>query len=302
MKKTAWEKLLSKIPYIRYAYLYRRYSRHRPGHFYSPVVDLDDLHDKIEQVWPARGRSLHGINLNTEKQKSFAGALVDAAAKIPFPEHKSDEYRYHFDNKTYEHADGLALFATLLHYKPKRVIEIGSGFSSSLMLDTNEKFLNNAIHFTFIEPNPEINLARLLRSEDYQYADVRRQFVQDVHPDFFRALQDGDILMIDNSHVSKTGSDVNYLMTEILPVLNKGVIVHIHDIFFPFEYPKEWIFEHKLNWNEIYTVHNFLLFNNSFEIILFSDQMQQELKAQYADAMPLFFKSRPSSLWIRKTL
>lgn len=302
MKKNPLETLLSKIPYIRYAYLYKRYSRHRPGHFYSPVVDLDDLHGRMEQVWPATKRTLHGINLNTEGQKSFAGALIDAAGKIPFPEHKDPTFRYHFDNKTYEHADGLVLFATLLHYKPKRVIEIGSGFSSSLMLDTNEKFLNNSIHFTFIEPNPEINLASLLRQDDYKNADVKKQFVQAVDPAIFKTLQDGDILLIDNSHVSKTGSDVNYLMTEVLPILNKGVIVHIHDIFFPFEYPKEWVFEHKLNWNEIYTVHNFLLFNNSFDIIFFSDQMQQELKAQYEQAAPVFFKGRPSSLWLRKTV
>jgi hypothetical protein len=301
MTQNIIEKLLSKLPYIRYAYLYRRYSFHRPGHFYSSVINLDDLEKRKEKIWPAT-KNLKGIRLNEKVQQSFVDSLIDAANIIPFADHPHQtEFRYYFDNKTYEHADSLVLFTMLLAHRPKQVIEIGSGFSSALMLDTNDKYLNNSIHFTFIEPNPGISLNRLLRKEDYQLAQVKQNIVQDIDPAVFKVLQEGDILLIDNSHVSKTGSDVNYLMTEILPILNKGVMIHIHDIFFPFEYPQEWIFEHKLNWNEIYTVHNFLLFNDSFEITFFSDYMQQQLKATHADSLPLFVKGRPGSLWLRKT-
>lgn len=299
MKENIFGKILSKIPYLRYAHLYRNNSAHRPGHFYSPVVDLQDLESRQDQIWAPR--TLKGINMNEELQHSMANDLVEAAKVIPFSDQPSQNgLRYYFENKTYCRADGLALFTILLKYKPKRIIEIGSGFSSALMLDTNDKFLNNDIHFTFIEPNPSISLNRLLRREDYKNTDVKQQLVQQVDPEIFTTLQENDILMIDNSHVSKTGSDVNYLMTEVLPLLNKGVIIHIHDILYPFEYPKEWLFRHKLNWNEIYTVHNFLLFNNTFEILFFSDYMHKELKAQYGDKMPLFFKDQPSSLWIRK--
>ena len=107
-------------------------------------------------------------------------------------------------------------------------------------------------------------------------------------------------MLIDNSHVSKTGSDVNYLMTEVLPVLNKGVVVHIHDIFYPFEYPKEWVLNLKLNWNEIYSVHNFLLFNSAFKIIFFSDFIQQKYRDKLIGQVPLFFEDRPGSLWIQR--
>jgi hypothetical protein len=299
MKENLLGKILSKIPYIRYAYLYRKNSMHKPGHFYSSVIDLDDVEARQDQIWAKK--HLKGINMNEEAQRSLVPDLVEAARVIPFSEHPSQNgLRYHFDNKTYEHADGLALFTILLKFKPKRVIEIGSGFSSALMLDTNDKFLNNGIHFTFIEPNPSISLGRLLRPEDYKNTDVKQQLVQQVDPQIFTTLQENDILLIDNSHVSKTGSDVNYLMTEVLPILNKGVIVHIHDILYPFEYPKEWLFKYKLNWNEIYTVHNFLLFNNTFEILFFSDFVQQDIKAEYADKLPMFFKDRPGSLWLRK--
>jgi len=300
MKKSLADKILSRIPYVRYAYFYRRYCNHRPGHFYSPVVNLDDLEQRKEKIWKPN-RKLNGINLNEAGQQSFMHSLEEAAKLIPFAENPGQPgFRYYFDNKTYAHADGLVLFATLLTYKPNRVIEVGSGFSSALMLDTNDKFLNNSIRFTFIEPNPDMTLNRLLRKEDYANTDVKESLVQDVDPEIFKTLGENDILLIDNSHVSKTGSDVNYLMTEILPALNKGVIIHIHDIFYPFEYPKEWLLDLRLNWNEIYTVHSFLLFNNNFEIIFFSDQMQQTLKEDYKSTLPLFFKDRPGSLWLRK--
>lgn len=299
MKENIFGRILSKLPYLRYAHLYRKNVAHRPGHFYSPVVDLDDLESRQAQIWSAK--SLKGVNMNEAQQRQLMDDMAEAAKVIPFSSQPSqNNLRYYFDNKTYAHADGMALFNILLKFKPKRVIEIGSGFSSALMLDTNDKVLNNSIHFTFIEPNPDISLRRLLRQEDYKNTDVKQQLVQEVDPQIFTTLQENDILMIDNSHVSKTGSDVNYLMSEVLPILNKGVIIHIHDIFYPFEYPKEWLFEHKLNWNEIYTVHNFLLFNNTFEILFFSDFVQQQTKAQYADKAPLFFKDRPSSLWLRK--
>ena len=302
MKQSLSDKILSKIPYLRYAYFYRRNCNHRPGHFYSPVVNLDELESRQNQIW-ASDRKLPGIDFNEDKQQAFLESLTAGAYQIPFPESPGDAgFRYYFDNKTYAHADGLVLFSILMACRPKRVIEVGSGFSSALMLDTNDKFLNNSIHFTFIEPNPEMALNNLLRKEDYGNADVKRALVQEVDPEIYQTLEENDILLIDNSHVSKTGSDVNYVMTEILPRLKKGVLIHIHDIFYPFEYPKEWLLGLKLNWNEIYTVHNFLLFNDRFEIIFFSDYMQQTLGSEYHSRIPLFFKDRPGSLWLRKKL
>jgi hypothetical protein len=293
-------KILSKLPYIRYAHLYRKYCNQRPGHFYSPVVNLDEIETRRDQIWK-KERKLNGIDLNIAQQQDFFNSLVHYARSIPFAtDYGTKELRYYFDNQTYDHADGLTLFSALLKYRPKRVIEVGSGFSSALMLDTNDLFMNHSINFTFIEPNPDISLNKLLRKEDYNKADIRNNYVQDVDPEIFNTLQENDILFIDNSHVSKTGSDVNHLMTEILPSLNKGVLIHIHDIFFPFEYPQDWLFDLRINWNEIYTVHNFLLFNDNFEIVFFADYMQQKLESEFSSTVPLFFKDRPGSLWIRK--
>ena len=300
MKEGIIGKILSKLPYVRYAYLYRKYCNQRPGHFYSPVVNLDEVEKRENQIW-SQQRSLTGIRLNDELQQDFFNSLVEFSKIIPFSSSPTPgKYRFYYDNKTYAHADGLALFTALLKFRPRKVIEIGSGFSSSLMLDTNEAFLDRSIQFTFVEPNPDISLAKLLRKEDYETADVRRAFVQDVDLNLFESLEENDILFIDNSHVSKTGSDVNFLMTEVLPILKKGVLIHIHDIFYPFEYPKEWLLDLRINWNEIYAVHNFLLFNEAFEMVFFSDYMQQKMKNLQAGIVPLFFKDRSGSLWIRK--
>lgn len=292
-------KILSKIPYLRYAYFYRKNSQHRPGHYYSPVVDMDDLNARKQSIWQ-KEKTLAGVDFNTTVQESFFEPLISSAKKIPFTENQAEGYRYYFENKTYAHADGLVLFTMLNTLKPKKLIEVGSGFSSALILDTRDKFLEHSLELTFIDPNPEDRLYGLLKPEDYKTASVVKDIVQNTAPSAFQKLEANDILLIDNSHVSKTGSDVNYLMTEILPVLNKGVVVHIHDIFYPFEYPSEWLLNLRLNWNEIYSVHNFLLFNNAYKIIFFSDYIQQKYKEKLLPETPLFFKDRPGSLWIQR--
>jgi predicted O-methyltransferase YrrM len=293
------KEILSKIPYLRYAYWYRKNAAQRPGHYYSPVIDIDDLERREEQVWK-KPRRLEGIVWNDEEQESFLSALIESNEVIPFTDNPSPGFRYYFDNKTYPHSDGLVLFSMLRAFKPKRIIEVGSGFSSALILDTRDHFLKDSPTLTFIEPNPDDRLTNLLKREDYETVSVVKDIVQNTPVDTFRQLRENDILLIDNSHVSKVGSDVNYLMTEILPCLNKGVIVHIHDIFYPFEYPKDWIFEHKLNWNEIYMVHNFLLFNSQFKIIFFSDYVHQKYKQRIENKVPLFYKGRPGSLWLQR--
>ncbi|WP_132051110.1 class I SAM-dependent methyltransferase [Pseudocnuella soli] len=291
--------ILSKIPYLRYAYFYRENCAQRPGHYYSPVVDLADLSARKETIWK-KGKKLPGIDLNTAGQENVLDQIVAHSQKIPFSDNKTQQYRYYYNNKTYEHADGWVLFGMLNAFRPRRIIEVGSGFSSALILDTKDEFLDYPIDLTFIEPNPQDRLTGLLKKDDYKNTTIIKDIVQHVPPETFQQLEANDILLIDNSHVSKTGSDVNYLMTEILPVLNKGVIVHIHDIFYPFEYPEEWLFEHRLNWNELYCVHNFLLFNNAFKIIFFADFIQQEYSAVLQEKVPLFFKGRPGSLWIQR--
>ena len=122
--------------------------------------------------------------------------------------------------------------------------------------------------------------------------------VQEVALDFFRELEKGDILFIDSSHVSKCGSDLNYLLFNVLPILNKGVFIHFHDIFFPFEYPKEWVIGGR-NWNENYLIRAFLMNNKNYEICLFSHYLHIHHPDIFQN-MPLAKKDFGGSLWLEK--
>src|SRR5262245_14611675 len=114
--------LLSKIPYLRYAYFYRKNSSHRPGHYYSPVVNLDEIIIREDKIWK-EDKSLTGIDLNITVQENWFNSLVEYGNKIPFTKDKSDTYRYYYDNKTYPLSDGLVLFTMLNVLCPKRIIE-----------------------------------------------------------------------------------------------------------------------------------------------------------------------------------
>ena len=147
------------------------------------------------------------------------------------------------------------MYALLRRYCPKRIIEVGSGFSSALMMDSNDRFLDGSIRFTFIEPYPE-RLRSLLTEQDNGCMELLQTVVQNVPCEPFASLERNDILFIDSSHVAKIGSDVsNYLVFEILPRLKPGVVVHVHDVMWPFEYPKEWLMEGRAGTKPTSSVH-----------------------------------------------
>jgi hypothetical protein len=149
--------------------------------------------------------------------------------------------RYKLSNDYYFFADGIVLYSMIRHFKPSSIIEIGSGFSSALMLDMNDLFPAAPIQLNFVEPYPE-RLNALLRDTDRLKANVIEKVVQEVDSSFFERLKKNDILFVDSSHIAKTGSDLNYILFEILPVLKPGVLIHFHDIFYPSEYPRDWVY------------------------------------------------------------
>jgi hypothetical protein len=135
---------------------------------------------------------------------------------------------------------------------------------------------------------------------------VARNF-QDVPPDTFSTLSAGDILFIDSSHVSKTDSDVNYAFFEILPRLSSDVNVHFHDVFHPFEYPKEWVYQGRA-WNEAYILRAFLQYNQTFTIEIFNSFLEAFHKDLVAREMPLCTRystqsmvpTSAQSIWLKK--
>lgn len=225
-------------------------------------------------------------------------SFTEFVLEQPFTKYRTPGRRYHFKNPAYSFGDGLMLYSMMRSFRPERIIEVGCGYSSALILDTNELFFDWKIECTFIDPYPK-NLVRLLRFGDLDRVRLVSKPVQDVELNLFKELEDGDILFIDSSHVSKVGSDVNFLFAEVLPVLRSGVLVHIHDIFYPFEYPMDWTYEGRY-WNEAYLLRAFLQYNEAFEILLFSSYLRQFHPDVLADVMPAYQEDPGGCLWLRR--
>lgn len=291
--------LISKIPLFGNIYQtvteYNKNSCYPPGHFYSPLVAIDDIRLRKDSIWPEiLNKQIPGINLNTDSQLKLVSKLSDHYKTMPFSDQKNSEYRYYFENDYYSYTDGINLYTMLKHFQPNKVIEIGSGFSSALMLDVNQECRD--INLTFIEPYPA-RLYSLMSADDKDSAEIITKPIQSIDLDIFGKLNANDILFIDSSHIVKTGSDVNFILFEILPILKPGVIIHFHDIFYPFEYPQKWVFKGR-NWNENYFLKSFLMYNNKFEILLFADYLHKFHKDCFSN-MPLSYKNTGGNLWLR---
>ncbi len=296
------KKILNKLPYVRGLYrqskLYNDNAYFPPGHFYSTITDVKEIKKNEIDIWKGLTEDkIEGVDLNTSAQIELLKRISEYYNEMPFTEETKNSLRYKFNNPYYLHTDGILLYGMMRYAKPKHIIEVGSGYSSALMLDVNDEFFNNTLKFTFIEPYP-IRLNSLLRSNDKNAITILEKRVQDVSLENFKALKEGDILFIDSTHVSKCGSDVNFILFEILPVLEKGVYIHFHDVFFPFEYPKEWVYK-GYNWNENYILRAFLMHNKSYEIQLFAHYLHTHHKEAYKD-MPITYKNTGGNLWLRK--
>ena len=269
-----------------------------PGHFYSPIPDLVEIKLREGEIW-ATHRELPAINWNEQGQVSllqniFPQYVQDINFSVSPPENGAV---YYYQNDQFPALDAEVLYCILRYFRPARMIEIGSGFSSLITAQVNRDNLHLQLHFTCIEPYPR---QFLLDGVD-GISELLIQKVQNVPIDYFSSLNEGDVLFIDSSHVSKVGSDVNYVFFEILPRLKKGVLVHIHDIFLPDDYPKKWVIEEGRHWNEQYLVRAFLEFNSAFDIYWAANFM-----AKYHGALVTSVFSRfprlggGGSLWLRK--
>ncbi|MCA1591420.1 MAG: class I SAM-dependent methyltransferase [Acidobacteria bacterium] len=165
-------------------------------------------------------------------------------------------------------------------------------------MDTNEFFLDNTVSCTFIDPRPELLLS-LIKEGDFLQIKVIGEKIQDVDMSVFSELGEGDVLFIDSTHVAKALSDVNHIFFEILPRLRRGVLIHIHDIFYPFVYPRDWELEGR-GWNEAYVLRAFLQFNSSFRIYFCNTFLEYFHDTQFKKEMPLCMKNTGGSIWLEK--
>jgi methyltransferase family protein len=277
-----------------YHFRFRAQSAFPAGHFYSPVPSDEDVAAALRKK-PAE---LEGedIDLHFPEQMQLLQLLAEMYPSVPFKEQGTPGFRYRYDNGTYAHGDAIMLHLMIRWLKPRRIIEVGSGNSSCVTLDTNQHFFSNEIQCTFIEPFPAF-LQSLLKPDDQ--IDLLPARLQEVDLAVFDTLERRDILFIDSTHVSKLNSDVNRIFFEILPRLKPGVFVHLHDIFPGFEYPEQWLREGRA-WNEQYVLRAFLQYNTHFQIRLFPSFLVNSDRPWFEKNMPLVLANPGGALWMEK--
>jgi hypothetical protein len=267
-----------------------------PGHFYSPVPDMAELEGRIEDLCNA-ARTPAGVDLRTDAQLALFGELAALVRSVSFPEEPGGAAgRYGTDNPSYGVGDASMLHAMLRHLRPRRYLEVGSGYTTALALDVNEQFLDTKMEITAIEPHPAL-LRRLVRPGDS--LEVIGSPVQSVPLERFSALEANDVLFIDSTHVLKTGSDVQFLFGRVLPILADGVYIHVHDIFWPFEYLAHWIREGRA-WNEAYLLQAFLSGNRDFEVVLWNHYLALRERDVVARELPGILENPGGALWLRR--
>jgi predicted O-methyltransferase YrrM len=225
------------------------------NHYYEPLFREKDISKSL-----SFNRTLNAINFNIDNQLNNLNNYIFSQE---FRDFVDKDKSFHFGNGSYESGDAEYLYNFVRYLKPKRIIEIGSGYSSLIINNAVNKNIQESTQYKCqhicIEP---FEVPWLEKTG----VNVLRKKVELIDITEFQKLEDGDFLFIDSSHIIRPQGDVLYEYLEILPNLAKGVSVHIHDIFTPNDYPKEWVFDQVKLWNEQYLLEAFLSNNDSWEI------------------------------------
>jgi predicted O-methyltransferase YrrM len=200
---------------------------------------------------------------------------------------------FYMRNGWFEAVDAEVLYSVVRHYRPQRMIEVGSGFSTRV---TRKAIADGGLStkITCIDPSPRASVQ--VSADEYIASPVEAVSVSDIAG----RLAENDVLFIDSSHKVVAGGDVPFLFLEVLPLLQRGVLIHIHDIFFPYEYP-EAVVDLRYGWAEQYLVHAFLAYNEAFEVLWPGSYMWARHKQEILKYIPVpWMKIEPCSLWLRK--
>lgn len=290
--------LVNSVPFIKeFSKQIRTQGAYPAGHYYSPIPSREDVLSYVKSRKAPAG-NLPGINLNESSQRAVLDEYTGFYQDLPFPIHQTTGHRYYYENNWFGYTDAIFLYSFLRKYTPQRIIEVGSGFSSAVMLDTIDGFFSERPRVTFIEPYPD-RLMSLLKEGDTKKVEIIDKKIQNVAPETLLSLEAGDFLFIDSSHVVKCGSDLQFLMFDILPRLRSGVFVHFHDVFYPFDYPAEWLVEGRY-WNENYFLRAFLSYNSEWSILFFNTYAHLMFYETIKENMPLCAKSSGGSLYIQR--
>ena len=276
-----------------------------PVDFYYPVPDIKDL--DARKIWDKRSH-LSGINFNLDFQLKL---LKDLGGKFSneckWPYSSKDQSKFHLDNSIpFSFGCAALTHCIIRNYKPKTIIEFGSGNSSKVIASAIKKNIteqkSSKVNYIIIDPFPS-NLIK--RNEIESISKLYEKKAENIELKIFKALQKNDILFVDSSHVVRTGSDVNFAILDILPILNPGVIVHFHDIPMPFEYNKLYFTtpDFRVFWTESYLLQAFLINNEKVEILCALKYLMTKKIALFSKVFshynPIKHKLISESFWIR---
>jgi len=265
-----------------------------PTHFYSPIPNT---HELAEQVWDSYDVS--DLNYNSgemcsllDKISKYKDEVVDIAITKECLEDGINDYYY--ENPAFHGMDAIIYYYMIRYFKPKRLVEIGCGYST--LIAAKAVLLNKVTEFVCIEPYPPA----FINEQVPGINKLITKFIQDIPIAFFEALESGDILFIDSSHVSKTGSDVNYIFLRVLPKLKQGVIIHFHDILIPYEVQADWVKDLRLFWNEQYLLHTLLSASEQYRTVMPNHYMGKRFPFNVASCLPNQPDNVGRSYWIVK--
>ncbi len=263
--------------------------------FYSPLNDCDFL-SQNQDIWKGR-ETPREIDWNKDVQIETARTVSEFVEELrDIPEKPSRvPLRFGWDNNFWNNADAMVQYGLVRAMSPRRIVEIGCGWSSMLLaraIDLNER----KSQVTQIEPYPN----RAIFAKLPKHWRHHESILQRAEFSVFEELEAGDICFYDGSHCVKTGSDVVWFFFEVLPRLAPGVLIHLHDIFLPEPYPDNWIFERGQSWNEQDLLRAFLMHNSQYEIIMANRYLWGEepelLASLYKGVQP----AHGCSFWMRK--
>jgi hypothetical protein len=272
-------------------------------HYYQPLINPGKHLKKSLRD----DRLLPGMDFNVKEQLQLLTQFNYNEELLQFPLEKDENViSFHHDNGNFGFGDAEYLYNMVRHLKPKRIIEVGSGFSTSMTVSACRKNKQDdplcGCNVVCIEPYEAPWLEQL-------GIEILRSKLEDVDRSVFKMLEANDILFIDSSHIIRPQGDVLMEYLEILPQLNAGVVIQIHDIFSPKDYPDRWIFgkQHRL-WNEQYLLEAFLYYNKQFRIIGSLNYLSHHYATEFSAKCPVYAKNintkrkdeDPASFWIIK--
>lgn len=274
-----------------------------PVDCYSPIPDLEDL--KKRQVWDQRSE-MYGVDFNIKGQLQLLKNLGKQYGKeCVWPLHPTDKSEeFYIDNLGFSYGCAASLHTIIREFKPKRVIEIGSGHSSKVISYALKLNLKAGLksQYLIIDPfSPDF-----MKKQIVNFTKIYKKRVEEMPPSFFDQLEKNDILFIDSGHTVRIGGDVNFLYLDVLPRLKPGVIIHIHDINLPYEYPKVYATQEVFRqfWTEQYLLQAFLACNKEFEVLLAMGYLMADRLKDFQKAFPNYnskiHKFKSGSFWMRR--